>query len=110
VEDDVRAILAAVRERGDAAVRELTARFDGAEPRELRVPAEQLDAAPRALGPDVLEALRMAIANVGAVAEAQLRSPVVVDLPEGQRVEIAELPVRRAAAYVAGEPRIRRPW
>jgi histidinol dehydrogenase len=39
---------------------------------------------------------------VGAVAEAQLRDDVVVELPQGQLVEITELPVRRAAAYVPG--------
>jgi histidinol dehydrogenase len=102
VEADVRAILEAVRERGDAAVRELSARFDGVEPGELRVAPEQLEAAPGALEPAVLEALGVAIANVGAVADAQLRDPLGVDLPQGQRVEILELPVRRAAAYVPG--------
>jgi histidinol dehydrogenase len=99
---DVQKILAAIRARGDAAVREFTARFDGAELGELRVPLDQLDAAPGALEPAVLEALGVAIANVGAVAGAQLRDPQVVELPEGQRVEILELPVRRAAAYVPG--------
>jgi histidinol dehydrogenase len=102
VEADVRAIVTAVRERGDQAVRQLTARFDGAEPDSLRVAPEQLEAAVGELDPSVLEALALAVANVGAVAEAQLRDPVAVDLPQGQRVEIAELPVRRAAAYVPG--------
>src|SRR5204862_4019975 len=51
----------------------------------------------------VLRGLRTAIANVRAVAEAALRkSPVRVELPERQVVEIAEVPVRRAAAYVPG--------
>jgi histidinol dehydrogenase len=102
VETDVRAILHAVRERGDAAVREFTARFDGAELGDLRVPVERLDAAPGTLESEVLTALGVAIANVGAVAEAQVREPLTVDLPQGQRVGIAELPVRRAAAYVPG--------
>jgi len=102
VADDVRAILAAVRERGDDAVREYTRRFDGAEPCDLRVPPGQIAAAADALEPDVLEALGVAIANVSAVAEAQLRDPVAVELPQGQRVEVVELPVRRAAAYVPG--------
>jgi histidinol dehydrogenase len=102
VADDVRAILADVRERGDAAVRDYTARFDGAEPADLRVPPERIAGAANALDPVVLEALGVAIANVTAVAEAQLREPVAVDLPQGQRVEIVELPVRRAAAYVPG--------
>ena len=102
LEADVRAILDAVREGGDAAVREYTLRFDGAGPGELRVPAEQLEAAPGALGPDVLDALGVAIANVSAVADAQLHDTVGVELPQGQRVEIVEVPVRRAAAYVPG--------
>jgi histidinol dehydrogenase len=102
VETDVRAIIDAVRERGDAAVRELGARFDGAPPDELRVPLEELEAAARHLDPEVLEALGTAIANVRAVAEAQLREPLELDLPQGQHVEIVELPVRRAAAYVPG--------
>jgi histidinol dehydrogenase len=102
VESAVREILAAVRERGDDAVRELTARFDGAEVDELRVPAEEIDAGSASLEPAVMEGLRMAVANVGAVADAQLRDDVVVELPQGQLVEIAELPVRRAAAYVPG--------
>jgi histidinol dehydrogenase len=36
------------------------------------------------------------------VAEAQLREPVRVELEAGQVVEVDELPVRRAAAYVPG--------
>jgi len=102
LEADVRAILDAVRDGGDAAVREYTLRFDGAAPGELRVPAEQLEAAPGALAPDVLDALGVAIANVSAVADAQLHDTVGVELPQGQRVEIVEVPVRRAAAYVPG--------
>jgi histidinol dehydrogenase len=98
VEGDVHAILEAVRDRGDAAVRELTKRFDGVELEALRVPVEQLEA----VEPAVVDALGVAIANVAAVAEAQLRDPVVIDLPQGQRVEVVEVPVRRAAAYVPG--------
>lgn len=103
VEGDVRAIVDEVRAGGDAAVRRLTERFDRAEvgPGELRVPLGELEASVGVLDPDVLAALRTAIANVRAVVDAQLRrEPVAVSLPEGQRVEISEVPVRRAAAYV----------
>jgi histidinol dehydrogenase len=99
VEDDVRSILAEVREGGDEAVRALTERLDGVALDELRVPPEDLEAA---LEPAVVEALSVAIANVGAVAEAQLRDPVELELSQGQQVELVELPVRRAAAYVPG--------
>ncbi|MFL5782686.1 MAG: histidinol dehydrogenase [Thermoleophilaceae bacterium] len=104
VEADVRAILDEVRAGGDAAVRRLTERFDHAElaPEELRVPLGEIDAAVGTLEPAVLAGLRTAIANVRAVAQAQLRDPVRVELEQGHVVEVAEQPVRRAAAYVPG--------
>ena len=105
VEAPVREIVEQVRSQGDAAVRELTARFDHAElaPDELRVPLSELDAAVATLEPAVLNGLRKAIANVREVARAGMRSDAQrVELPEGQVVELAELPVRRAAAYVPG--------
>ena len=104
VEDDVRAIVEAVRRDGDAAVRRFTEQFDRAElaPDELRVPVAEVDEAVALLEPDVLRGLRKAMANVRAVAEAQVREPVDVSLEDGQRVEVVEAPVRRAAAYVPG--------
>ncbi|HYN90555.1 MAG TPA: histidinol dehydrogenase, partial [Thermoleophilaceae bacterium] len=104
VEESVREILAEVAARGDAAVLDLTERFDRAElgPEELRVDPRELEASLGALEPAVLGGLRTAIANVRAVASAQLREPIAVELAEGQHVEIAELPVRRAAVYVPG--------
>ncbi|MBX5468501.1 MAG: histidinol dehydrogenase [Thermoleophilaceae bacterium] len=98
----MREILAAVRERGDEAVRELSERFDGARPGELRVPEAALAQSLGELDPQVREALETAIANVRAAAVAQLRDPVRVELPAGQRIEYVELPLRRAAAYVPG--------
>ncbi|MEA2420376.1 MAG: histidinol dehydrogenase, partial [Thermoleophilaceae bacterium] len=102
VEDDVRPIVEAVRREGDSAVRRFTAEFDYAElaPGDLRVPVAEIDEALALLEPEVLAGLRKAIENVRAVAEAQLREPLRVELADGQVVEVAEPPVRRAAAYV----------
>jgi histidinol dehydrogenase len=104
VEDQVRAILDEVRSGGDVAVRNLTQRFDHAElgPRELAVPPAEIEAAIGTLEPAVLAGLREAIANVRAVAEAQLRDTIRVELDAGHVVEIDEIPVRRAGAYVPG--------
>ena len=104
LEQAVRDILDEVRTGGDAAVIRLTERFDHAElgPEELRVDARELEGSVGILERNVLNGLRTAIANVQAVAEAQLRDSVAVDLPEGQRVEVAEVPVRRAGVYVPG--------
>ena len=104
LERAVRDILDEVRAGGDEAVIRLTERFDHAElgPQGLRVDARELESSVGILERDVLEGLRTAIANVRAVAQAQLREAVAVDLPEGQRVEVAEVPVRRAGIYVPG--------
>jgi histidinol dehydrogenase len=104
LEGEVRAIIDDVREGGDAAVLELTARFDRAElrPEELRVHPRELEGSLGVLEPAVLAGLRTAITNVRAVARAGVREPVAVELPEGQLVEVAELPVRRAGVYVPG--------
>ncbi|WP_028058218.1 histidinol dehydrogenase [Candidatus Solirubrobacter pratensis] len=89
-------IVAAVRERGDAAVREYEARFGG----DARtIAADELDAALAALDPAVRAGLEVAIENVRAVAEAGLDEDAGAVLPQGQTVTLREIPVRRAAVY-----------
>jgi len=104
LEETVRGILDEVRRGGDAAVLALTARFDRAElgPDQLRVDPRELEASVGVLEPAVVDGLRLAVANVKTVARAQLRAPVSMSLDQGQRVEIAELPVRRAGVYAPG--------
>jgi histidinol dehydrogenase len=103
--EPVAKIIEEVELKGDTAVLDYTERFDHAElgPEQLRVDANELEASVGVLEPDVLVGLRTAIANVKAVATAQVRDErLTVDLPEGQTVEIVERPVRRAAVYVPG--------
>ena len=104
LEETVRGILDEVRRGGDAAVLALTTRFDRAElgPDQLRVDPRELEASVGVLEPAVVDGLRLAVANVKTVARAQLRAPVSMSLDQGQRVEIAELPVRRAGVYAPG--------
>lgn len=101
---DVEPIERAVREGGDAAVLELTNRFDATEqPLEsLRVDAAASAAALASLDPALREALDVAAANVRAVAKAQLAEPREVELPQGQRVGLREAPVSAAGVYAPG--------
>ena len=101
VADAVGEILREVRHGGDRAVLRYTARFDRAElrPEELTVPADELEASLGVLESEVLNGLRTAVANVDAVVEAQLRERVSVELPQGHRVEVAEVPVERVGVY-----------
>lgn len=99
----VEAILAEVREGGDAALLRLRERLDGAPPdAALAVGRDEIEAAVRAAERGLVDGLRTTAANVRAVVEAQLAGPVSVELREGQRVEVVEAPVRRAGLYVPG--------
>ena len=97
-------IIERVRREGDGGLIELTERFDGVAlaPERLRVSATELAEGLAGLDVQVRQALETAIANVRSVAEAQLRDVVSVELPQGQRVEVAEAPLRRGGIYVPG--------
>lgn len=105
VAEAVAALVADVRERGDLALLEAVGRFDRAageavEP--LIVADAELDAAVAGLDPQLRAALELSIANVGAVARATCSEDRDVPLPQGQRIRVREVPVRRAAVYVPG--------
>ncbi len=103
VAQTVTAIVEDVRARGDAAVLEYTQRFDtgGAVAPPLTVPVDLVTTAPDRLDPDVFEALKVAIANVGEVALAASRPDVSVDC-DGAAVVVREAPLGSAAVYVPG--------
>jgi histidinol dehydrogenase len=100
VADDVAAIIAHVRERGDEALRSYERRFGDGSP--IVAGRDELDGALEALDPDVRAGLERAAANVRAVAEAGVDPAAEVTLPEGQTVRLREVPVRRAAVYAPG--------
>jgi histidinol dehydrogenase len=66
------------------------------------VPPGELDAALAALDPAVRAGLELARDNVGRVAASGLGEDRDVELPQGQRIRLRELPVRRAAVYAPG--------
>ena len=101
VADAVRDIIAAVRDRGDPAVLDFEQRFGGGK-HPLRVSHAELVVARETLTPGVRAGLEVAIANVGAVARAGVDPEAEVSLPQGQRVRLREVPVRRAAVYAPG--------
>jgi histidinol dehydrogenase len=67
----VRAILAAVKGGGDAAVAELTERFDGVVPACLRVPPAEVLAALGSVGPGLRRALQEAAAAIRGFHQAE---------------------------------------
>ncbi len=104
VEQAVREIIERVRAEGDEAVRDYTRKFDtaGNDPRPLRVGAEELDEAIKLLGLELVAGLQVAITNVALVADAGVSEDVRLELPQGQRITLREIPVNSAAVYVPG--------
>ena len=108
----MREIIERVRAEGDAAVLDYTRRFDATDAadgdrsqigqRQLLVAPERLDEAIKALPLDVVAGLQVTIANVAQVADAGVREDSAVQLPQGQRVVLREIPVGSAAIYVPG--------
>lgn len=97
--EEVRALLAEVRDRGDEALRELTARFDGAVVDELRVPPDALQAALAAIPADLRAALEVARDNIAAYHRQQVHADAE-HRNGGIRVRELQRPVDRAACYV----------
>src|SRR4051812_4548386 len=94
-------LIEAVRTRGDAALRELTERFDGCRLDTPLVPAPDLDAALDRVDPDVRIALEFARDQILAWHEAQ-REREAKHERSGVEVRELVLPVDRAGCYVPG--------
>ena len=68
----VQAIMADVGERGDAAVRDFSARFDGVALDDFRVSAAEIEAARQQVEPALLESLQRARTNLEQFHRQQL--------------------------------------
>ena len=88
--------------RGEAALREQAAQFDGVEGHAIRVPQEHLDEALAALDPEVRAALDEAIVRVREGSAAQVPAPAVTEVAPGARIEQHWRPVQRVGVYVPG--------
>lgn len=104
VEAAVRAILDDVRRRGDAALLELTERYDGfrATPDTLAVSPAEIDAATASLDPSVARALQLAAERIEAFHRRQRRESWVT--PEAGVGLLGQLvrPLQRVGLYVPG--------
>lgn len=100
--EKVRPICEDVRHRGAAAVRELTAKFDGVEISSARVPAEAIATALAELDPKVRAALEESIRRARLVHRDQRRADVTTQVVPGGTVTERWVPVDRVGLYVPG--------
>jgi histidinol dehydrogenase len=97
----VRSILDDVRARGDAALLDLTERFDGVRPDPLRVPSSELKAALEAVPAPLRDALEVAWGNIVDHHRHQLRPDARTE-DRGLVLRELQRPVERAGCYVPG--------
>lgn len=102
-DDQVAAILADVRARGDAAVTDYTRRFDKREPTEgsYELSRARWDALAGEVEPRVREALELATQRIRTFHERQHEPEVDVTL-DGVRLELRGTPLQRVGLYVPG--------
>src|SRR6202795_219323 len=100
----VEAIIADVRARGDAAVRELSERFDKWSPTSFRLSADEIGALVARVSPQAIDDIKFAqaqIRNFAQIQRAALRDVEVETLP-GVILGHRHIPVGRVGCYVPG--------
>ena len=100
----VRTLIAAVSERGEQAVREMSKKFDDWAPERFRLSAEQIDAIVAGVDAGTLDDIRFAQAQIRNFAQAQLDSmgEVEVETLPGVTLGHKHIPVSSVGAYVPG--------
>ena len=98
------AVLAAIRARGDAAVAEYVAKFEGAKlaPAQFRVSAAELKKVDAAVPAALKRAVKDAHARVLRFSKASLRAPWTMKTPRGGRAGEFYSPMDRVGVYVPG--------
>ena len=98
----VAGILEAVRNRGDEAVKEYTARFDGVRLENLIVSPEEMEEGIRQVEPAFLRVLEKAAANIRKFHSRQVRNSFIINDEDGIVMGQKVIPVDRAGLYVPG--------
>jgi histidinol dehydrogenase len=96
----VATILEQVRTGGDAALRELGLRYDGAAPDSLLVPEEEISAAVASLPAELREAIAEAAGRIRAFHEAGMQQDYAVTTADGVECRRVVRPIRRVGLYV----------
>ena len=102
VESVVAEIIQTVRNQGDAALIDYTARFDRCRLTTLQVTPEEMDEAVATVAPKFLEILKKAAGNIRAFHEKQVRQSFVMTGSKGVVLGQKITPVDRAGLYVPG--------
>ena len=95
-------ILQQVRDNGDAALLDLSARFDDVRPNPLKVPADVLAAAADALDDDLRRIIAEAADNIRRYHRKQVQDSWFAEDGDGVLLGQRVVPMERAGLYVPG--------
>ena len=104
VRSTVEGVLADISARGDAAVRDLSVRFDGYGPPSFRLTASEIEAAIQKVAPRDIEDIRFAQTQIRRFAEVQraTMTDVEVETLPGVILGHRNIPVQSVGCYVPG--------
>ena len=95
-------VIAKVRNDGDAALKELTEKFDGMTPDSIRVSATEIEEACARLTPEMKQALEQAYSNIAKFHEAQKPQPIKVETQPGVVCEQVTRAINTVGLYIPG--------
>ncbi|HSX63178.1 MAG TPA: histidinol dehydrogenase [Pseudoxanthomonas sp.] len=98
--ESVAALLADVRANGDAALREITERFDGVTLAGFEVDADEFAAAAEAVPADLYTAMQQAMQRIEVFHRAGIAQPYAVETAPGVVCERMIRPIQRVGLYV----------
>ena len=102
IRESVEKIIAAVQDRGDEAVREMTEKFDGIRLDSFLVSSAEIDAAVQTVGPEFMTVLEEARDNIKAYHERQVQETWIDTFRDGVRLGAQYTPIQRVGVYVPG--------
>ncbi|CAH1540255.1 histidinal/histidinol dehydrogenase [Vibrio rotiferianus] len=95
-------VIAKVRKEGDAALLELTEKFDRVKPESIRVSAQEIDEASARLSEKMKNALEQAYENIAKFHKAQKPQPIKVETQPGVVCEQVTRPIQKVGLYIPG--------
>lgn len=100
--ESVRRILAAVKEKGDEAVKELTQTFTGVALDHLSVSSQALQASEAQLSTELKNAIHQAKQNIEAFHRAQLAEPEIIETMPGVQCWRKSVGIEKVGLYIPG--------
>ncbi len=102
LESAVQSVLTDVRTRGDAALLEYTARFDGVQLDRLELTEEEIKQAVKLVSPALKEAMKLAAANIRRFHEAQVQAVQIIETMPGIRCWRKSVGIEKVGLYIPG--------